>query len=155
METSKHHTNSKTKQKHEHRHIIQTYLTSPSDSQTLEKTLLPYITNNMAQKQPLYKHSSTQHKQHHCNRLQPKQTTRTHNHSSTRHEQTIPHTYTHSHINYTKQTSHTPLSNTLQTKSIATKNSPHSETKHQQTPIQKWCFKRRHSITHPLQYIHI
>ena len=47
METSKHHTNSKSKQRHEHRHIIQTHLTSVSDSKTLEKTLLPYITNNI------------------------------------------------------------------------------------------------------------
>ena len=45
METSKHHTNSKTKQRH--RHIIQTHLTSLSDSKTLEKTLFPYITNNI------------------------------------------------------------------------------------------------------------
>ena len=33
--------------RHEHRHIIQTHLTSLSDSKTLEKTLLPYITNNI------------------------------------------------------------------------------------------------------------
>ena len=73
METSKHHTNSKTKQRHEQRHIIQTHLTSLSDSKTMEKALLPYITNNIP-------HISTQHGfksnhykhitiQHHRNRL--------------------------------------------------------------------------------------
>ena len=54
METSKHHTNSKTKQRHDHRHIIQTHLTFLIDNKTLEKTLFPYITNNIP-------HISTQH----------------------------------------------------------------------------------------------
>ena len=86
-------------------------------------------------------HSTTQHKQHHRNRLQPKQTTRTHNHSSTRHEQRAKHstqsTYTHLHINYTKQTSHTPLSNTSQTTSKAAMHTPHSQTKHKHNANSK------------------
>ena len=65
MEISKHH--SKTQQRHEHRNIIQTHLTSLSDSKTLEKTLLPYITKKYLthlhttrlQKQPLHKPSTT------------------------------------------------------------------------------------------------
>ena len=47
LNTSKHHSKSKTKLRHEHRHIIQTHLTSLNDSKTLEKTLLPYITTNI------------------------------------------------------------------------------------------------------------
>ena len=37
METRKRHTNSKTKQRHEHRHIIQTHLTSLSDGKNTGK----------------------------------------------------------------------------------------------------------------------
>ena len=46
METSKH-TNSKSKQRHEYRHIIQAHLPSLTDSKKLEKTLLPSIRNNI------------------------------------------------------------------------------------------------------------
>ena len=46
--------------------------------------------------------SQSRRQQHHRNRLQPKQTTITHNHSSTRHEQSIRHSQ-HTHT----QTSHT------------------------------------------------
>ena len=107
----------------------------PVIAKTLEKKLLPYITNNIP-------HISTQHgfKSNHSTstalhninntiRLQPKQTTITYNHSSTKHESQS--TYTHSHINYTNQTSHTPLSNTSLTTSKSAKHTPHSETKHQ------------------------
>ena len=52
------------------------------------------------------------------------------NNNSTRHEQSIRHSQ-HTHINYTKQTSYTPLSNTLQTTSKAAKHTPRSETIHQ------------------------
>ena len=84
METSKHHSNSKTKQRHEHRHIIQTHLTPLIDSKnTGEDTTLihhkqhhTHLHTTWLQKQPLCKHRTTQHKQHHRNRLQPKQTTR-------------------------------------------------------------------------------
>ena len=94
METSKHHTNSKTKQRHEHRHVIQTHLTSLSEEDTTpihHKQRPTYFHTTWLQKQPLYKHSTTQHKRHLRNRIQPKQTIRTHNHSSIRHEQSIRH----------------------------------------------------------------
>ena len=74
-------------------------------AKTLEKTLFRTSQTtshtsprNMASNQPLYMHSTIQHKQHHRNRLQQKQTTRTHNHSSTINEQSIRHSqHTHTH----------------------------------------------------------
>ena len=100
----------------------------------LEKTLLPYITNNIP-------HISTQHgfTSNHStstalHNINNTIATGFNHHSSTRHEQSIRHsqqTHTHSLINYTKQTSHTPLSNTSQTTSKAAKHTPHSETKYQ------------------------
>ena len=86
METSKHHSNSKTKQRHEHRHIIlQTHLTSLSDSKNNGEDTTPvhhkqhptHLHATWLQKQLLYKHSTTQHKQHHPNRLQNKPPERT------------------------------------------------------------------------------
>ena len=106
METSKHHANPKTKQGHEHRHIIQTHLSSLSDSKNTGEDTTPiyhkqhptHLHATWLQKQPLYKHSTTQHKQQHRNKLQPNQTIRTHNHSSTGHEQSIRHSkHTHTH----------------------------------------------------------
>ena len=42
-----------------------------------------YLHTIRPQRQPLYKQSTIQHKQHHRNRLQPNQTTRTHNNRNT------------------------------------------------------------------------
>ena len=41
MEASKHHSNSKTKQRHEHKHIIQTHLTSLSDNKNTGEDTIP------------------------------------------------------------------------------------------------------------------
>ena len=67
METSKHHSNPKTKRRHERKHIIQTHLTSLSDSKTLEKTLLPYITDNISTQHSLKSNNSTSTVLHNIN----------------------------------------------------------------------------------------
>ena len=71
METSKHHTNSKTKQRHEHRHFIQTHLTSLGDSKTLDKTLLPCITNNLPHN--MASKATTLQAQHYTTCIRPSQ----------------------------------------------------------------------------------
>ena len=62
-------------------------------AKTLEKVILPYITQNIPNittqhgfKTTLHKHSTTQHQQHCSNRFQPTHSTHTHQRSSTRHE---------------------------------------------------------------------
>ena len=102
---------------------------------------------------PLYKHITTQHKQHHRNRLQPTQTTRTHNHSSTRHEQSIRQsTYGQSHqtnIPHTFYQIHRKLHQMPQSIHHIQKQNINT------TPIQKWCSTRQRAITHTPQHIHI
>ena len=66
METSKRHTNSKTKQRHEHMHIIHTHFTSFSDSKHTGEDTTPihhkqHLHTTWLQRQPLYTHSTTQH----------------------------------------------------------------------------------------------
>ena len=89
-------------------------------------------------------HSTTQHKQHHRNRLQPKQTTRTYNHSSRRHEQSNIHTLTHK----LPQTNipHTIIKLHKRPQSIHNIQKQNINT----TPIQKLCSTRRRAITHTL-----
>ena len=110
-------------------------------AETLENTLLPYITNNIPHISTQHgfksNHSTTQHKQHHHNRLQPKQTTRRtitvaldmskafdtvniHTLTHKLHQTNIPHTI----IKY-----------------IA-KHTPHSETKHQHNANSKIVFHK-------------
>ena len=132
MGTRKHHTNSKTKQRHDIDTSYRPISFLSVIAKTLEKTLLPYITNNIphniASKATTLQaqNNTTQHKQHHRNRPQPKHTITAALEQSIRQS-----TYIDSHINYTKQTSHTPLSNSSQTTSKAAKHTPHSETKGQ------------------------
>ena len=101
METSKHHTYSKTKQSHDISTSYRPIAPLSVIAKTLEKTLLPYIPNNIP-------HIYTQHgfKSKHSTSttlhainntiatgFNPKN--RTHNHSSTRHEQSIRHSKQH------------------------------------------------------------
>ena len=146
METSKHYTNSKTKQRHEHRHIIQTHLTYIA--KTLEKTLLPYITNNIP-------HISTQHgfKSNHStstalhninntiatgfNQNKPPERTITVALDRRKAFDTVNiHTLTH------KLHQTNIQSNTSQTTSKDAKHTPHSETKHQHTANSKMVFHK-------------
>ena len=75
--------------KHWRRHYSRT---SQTTSYTSPHNMASKATTLQAQ------HYTTQHKQHNRNRPQPKQTSITHNHCSTRHEQSIGHTqHTHTH----------------------------------------------------------
>ena len=109
--------------------------------------------NNVARflKQPLHKQSYTQHKYHCHNRLQANQTSRTHNHRSPRHEQSIIYSqHTLTHINDIKQTSHTntKLSISSQTTLKNAKLTLHSKAKHQHSANSKLVF-------HKAAYYHI
>ena len=132
---------------------------------TLEKTLLPYITKNIP-------HISTQHgfKSNHStsislhninntiatgfNQIKPPERTITVAlYMSKAFEQS---TCTHSHINYIKQTSYTPLSNTSQTTSNAAKYAPHSETKHKHSVNSKTVFHKAACYQQPSStYAHL
>ena len=89
--------------------------------------------------------------------IQPKQTTRMYNHSSTRHEQSIrhsQHTQTHTQTTPNKHpTHHYQIHRKLhqRTQSIHHIQKQNIKT----TPIQKLCSTRRCSIDHTLQHIHI
>ena len=93
MENGGHPANSNVKWRHERGRIMQIHLTSPGDrggtggdtSSLHHGRYIPHVSMQHGQRQPLYKRSTTRHRQHHRGRLHPRQTTRTHNRSGTGH----------------------------------------------------------------------
>ena len=112
MDISKHHTNSKT---NKYMNIGTSYtpisLLSVITISIHHKQYPTYLHTTLLQKQPLYKHSTTQHEQHHRNRLQPKQTPERTITVALDMNKAFNTVNIHSRINYTKQTFHTPFSN--------------------------------------------
>ena len=116
------------RQRHEHRHLIQTNLLSLSNSKHSIWLQINHSTNTVLHKII---------KQHHFNKLQPQQSCRTYTLAVALDIRKAFDTVNmHSHINYTRQTSHTPFcSNLLQTTSKDVKPSLDSETKHIHTTL--------------------
>ena len=116
---------------------------------------------NFCQYQPYINPRSNQFKSNHStstalhNRLQPKQTTRTYNHSSTRHEKSIHTVNIHTQTTPNKHpTHHYQIHRKLHQRTQSIHHIPHSENINT-TPTQKWCSTMRRSIPHTLQHIHI